>query len=299
MDLLRHLRYFVAVAEEGHFGRAAERLGMAQPPLSQRIKALEHELGAMLFDRSRRQIRLTEAGRALLPEAKVLLRRADGLVDVLRGTATAAAVLHFALPETLTTDRVITVITQAELWFSRPVVPALCGPAVRDAGVRDGTFSAALVPVAVRDASISQELGIAVRSEHDLCRMPELQPTDLAGVPLLILTEDGPAEGTIRTLLERHGLSPGLFEGGVDPVTALARARTTDAACLTDTVHAEEAGLVWIPLVSAPLHRHWQLRWHSGAEPDQHATLVALCAEVLGATSTTIHPQESLGTQEP
>lgn len=286
MDLLRHLRYFVAVADEGHFGRAAERLGMAQPPLSQRIKALEHELGAMLFDRSRRQIRLTDAGRALLPEARLLLRRADGLADVLRGTATAAEVLHFALPETLTTDRVITVITQAELWFSRPVVPALCGPAVRGAGVRDGTFSAALVPVAARDASISQELGIGVRSDHPLCHRPALRPSDLTGVPLLLLTEDVAAEATIRGLLERHGLSASLFETGVDPVAALARARTGDGACLTDAVHAEEAGLAWIPLLDAPLHRHWQLRWHSGAEPDQHHTLLALCAEVLGATST-------------
>lgn len=292
MDLLKHLRYFIAVADEGHFGRAAEQLGMSQPPLSQRIKALEHELDATLFDRSRRQIRLTDAGRALLPEARVLVRRADGLAGRLRETATAVEVLHFALPATLSTDRVITVITQAELWFDRPVVPALCGPAERDAGVRDGTYTAGLVSVTVRHVgsppagSISQELGIGVRPDHLLCRMSALHPSDLVDVPLLLLSEDAPAEPATRALLERHGLSSRLFEGGLDPVAALARARTGDSACLTDAVHAEDAGLAWLPLLDRPLHRHWQLRWHSGAQPEQHQVLLALCAEVLGATST-------------
>jgi DNA-binding transcriptional LysR family regulator len=84
---LRHLRQFVVVAEEGHITRAAERLGMQQPPLSQRIKAIETEIGVQLFRRKARGVELTEAGRVFFERSRATLAQYDGAFEATRSAA--------------------------------------------------------------------------------------------------------------------------------------------------------------------------------------------------------------------
>ena len=102
---LRHVRYFLAVAEEHNFTRAAKKVGIGQPPLSQQIRALEDELGAPLFHRLSHGAELTSAGQAFLPEAQAMMRQAErakkiaglgakGQVGQLRVGFTSSAVFH-------------------------------------------------------------------------------------------------------------------------------------------------------------------------------------------------------------
>ena len=84
---LRHLRYFVAVAEERHFGRAAERLHIAQPPLSQQIRRLEAELGVTLLHRTTRSVEVAPAGEVLLVRAREILSAVDGATEDTRRAA--------------------------------------------------------------------------------------------------------------------------------------------------------------------------------------------------------------------
>jgi DNA-binding transcriptional LysR family regulator len=99
VDLVRHLRYFLVVAQELHFGRAAARLHMAQPPLSQSIRRLEREYSTSLFDRSGGRVRLTPAGEALREGAQAILTSFDeSRVRVRQVADGARGVLRAAMP---------------------------------------------------------------------------------------------------------------------------------------------------------------------------------------------------------
>ncbi|MET0363354.1 MAG: LysR substrate-binding domain-containing protein [Sphingobium sp.] len=198
MDL-RHLRYFLCVAEEMHFGRAAQRLGISQPPLSQQIRALEDELGVRLFDRTSRRVRLTEAGRLFEPEARQTLTQADRAMETAR-RAHRGEIGHLRLGFTASAPFVPRV-AQALYDFrqSYPDVTLVLQELARDeqiAQVDDGTLDIGILrgfdPPLLPDGMMAQcllEEGmlLAMRQDHPLAtRVTDPAIADLAGEPLVL-----------------------------------------------------------------------------------------------------------------
>ena len=212
---LRHLRYFVAVAEEGHITRAAERLGIQQPPLSQQIRALEAELQVQLFRRKPRGVELTQAGEALFAEAQAILRQVEHAVTAARRTArgesgriglgfTSSASFHPFVPQAIRDYRETHPLVALTLDESGTgeLVEALLAERIDAAFVRS--------PISTSAGGAAE--GIAVHSvleEEMVAALP-------AGHPLTA----GPAKAKLalaalageRFILYRRPLGPGLYD---------------------------------------------------------------------------------------
>ncbi|MDL4818394.1 LysR family transcriptional regulator [Actinomadura opuntiae] len=191
---LRHLRYFVAVAEELHYGRAAQRLHVAQPGLSQQIKAFERELGAELFARNRRGVALTEAGAALLPAARDVLARADAAAELVRRHASGEA---GRLTVSLTRSAPGGAVTDLVDGFraANPAVDLQLTSgftALHEQRLRERAIDAAFVrpPIDRGDDLAVLEIGTeaivaAVRGDDPLARRRRLRTADVTGRPLV------------------------------------------------------------------------------------------------------------------
>lgn len=194
---LRHLRYFVAVAEELHFTRAAERLHIGQPPLSQQIAALETELGARLLERSKRSVRLTEAGRLFLADARRILALSEqAAVNARRAARGEAGELRigftFSTPFTPLFASVINryrqqfpavTLTLHEMATQRQI--EAIGQRTLDLGfVRPPEQSP---PDTVRLTTLRQDpLLLVLPVNHPLAAKPAIAIRDLAGAPFVM-----------------------------------------------------------------------------------------------------------------
>lgn len=251
MDL-RHLRYFVTVAEELHFGRAAQRLHMAQPPLSQAIRQLEGELGVELLHRTTRTVALTDAGRAYLERARGILAEVDDAGRQAQRVA-AGAVGHLAIGCVGSATYSLLPALSRQLSEDLPGIDfsfrgEMLVPDQVDA-LRAGTIDIALLRPPVADPVLDlhtlrrDRLVVALPEAHALAAGARIRPQQLGDVDLIVHSSarHSVMYDVVRALLHDAGVQPRirhevgetstlitLVAGGLgvaivpEPVTALA-----------------------------------------------------------------------------
>lgn len=185
---MRQLRYFVAVAEELHFGRAAARLGMAQPPLSRAIRDLERQLGVQLLERSTRQVALTPAGEVLLLDARTALEAVGAAAERARQAGRSVPALRLALKADYDAGLLRAILAGYEREArALPVEPVHGNVGEQAVALREGRADVALVPTPFDERGLdveplSTEPRLAALAVDDpLAARPWLQLRDLAG----------------------------------------------------------------------------------------------------------------------
>ncbi|WP_322050837.1 LysR family transcriptional regulator [Paraburkholderia bannensis] len=272
---LRQLRYFVAVAEEQHFGRAAARLSMTQPPLSQAIRALEETLGVELFARTRRSVELTAVGADLLPEVRRLLAAAEALRPLAQSLARGEAGV-LALAFVSTADYGLLPALLREFGARYPRVRLQLTEATSDVQVEElvaGRIDAGLVIAPVPPRHAAQLAYLSVAREPLVIAMPTAlaqrtgSPTtdgwcetpvslrEIAEAPLVVFPRHL-APGFFDTIMDCYGaagLAPRVGQEAIQmqTIVSLVSAGMGVALVPQSLRHLRRTGVVYRPLAEA------------------------------------------------
>jgi DNA-binding transcriptional LysR family regulator len=221
---LRHLRYFVAVAEELNFTRAAARLHISQPPLSQQIRQLEEELAVRLFDRTKHQVRITPAGEAVLNEARRTLAQADRVrIAARRLSEGVSGSLRVGFPGSFPHTTLPAILRAFRAKF--PAVELTLHERSTEeqlASLATGTIDVAFVRLPVERAPASlvikailrEPLILALPKKHPLARRAKVAVKALAAEPFILFPRHG-APGLydqIEGICRRAGFQPSVAQ---------------------------------------------------------------------------------------
>jgi DNA-binding transcriptional LysR family regulator len=273
---LRHLRYFVAVAEELHFGRAAERLHLAQPPLSQQIRKLEELLGYPLFTRTSRSVSLTTAGETLLQRARRTLRNVQRDIDetrsIGRGDVGSLHIGFIGSAMLATLPAIFRSYGEAYPRVRLHLHESFTATVME--GLENGTLDAGILrdvdPVeGVQVTTLWSEPFIAVLpATHACARQKSISPAALRGEPFIYYPRSAGARAYEKplTLCEEHGFRPKIVQ---EASTWLSILRLIGAglgvsiapACVRIIASAE---VVCLPLRGAKAGSNIELAWLAG-----------------------------------
>ena len=262
---IRQLRQFIVLAEELHFGRAAVRLGIAQPPLSQAIKRLESEVGADLFERSNRRVEITPAGRAFLAEVQAGLRQIELAASLAKKVATGDAgqlrvgfvssALFRVLPTVIRTFRDVAPGVSIKLVEKSSKEQA---EALRDGSIDLGLMIPApslldgLSSITVERTNYMA----AIPSGWEMAQRESVELRDLAGVPLILFPRENHADAhsSVLTACRAAGFEPNVVQEAKQVLTMLALVAADFGAAFiaSSATTAPMNGVTLLPIVDAP-----------------------------------------------
>lgn len=278
---LRPLRQFVAVAEELHFGRAAKRLAMTQPPLTQAVQALERTLGVLLFERTRRSVALTAAGLALLDEARRLLGAAEALPIAVQAAALGhsgrlrlafvSSIAYGALPLWLRAFREAQPGVQLQLREATlDVQMAAFAAAEIDAGFVLHAPGAA--PAGFAALSVLREaMWLALPEGHAAAARHTVRDRDVADAPLLIFPRAVTPSlyDAILAGQRARGLTPQVAQEAIQMQTLVSLVSAgIGVAWVPETVtRLQRPGVVYRRVAGEPIEAETSLIWREPAAP--------------------------------
>lgn len=278
---LRHLRYFVAVAEEQNVTRAAARLHVSQPPLTRQIHDLEDELRVALFERNGKAIRLTEAGRVFLDEAHAALRRVDEAVQKVRAVASGQlGELHIGYAPSPTAE-ILPKLLRAIQKKSPGVRVILHDHSTPEmlAGLREGRLHAALMMQPPKQAARgitfaklqTYPVGVAVPPGHRFVRQREVTVQDLLTEPVVAYARKAYPDyhhfiARIVGVRAKKLRLAGEFDSGPSLIAAVESGK---GVCVCFSVFTATAGrrLKFLPLVPTPMPAVVGLAYRTGRLP--------------------------------
>ncbi|MEU6019637.1 LysR substrate-binding domain-containing protein [Streptomyces sp. NPDC047515] len=305
---LRHLSAFVAVAEELHFGRAAKRLQMAQPPLSQQIRQLEKELGVQLFERNTRSVRLTSAGESFLQPVRTVLDDLDTAVRAAKAAGRGEygrVTIGFAGASSHETLPLLTRAVRAAHPALELVMRGQTYANVALDRVADGSLDLGFVRLPVTQPAVAyrvideEELVCALPSDHRLAR--------LESVPIAVLAEEPfvsfPANtgSTVRDAMvgacDSAGFNPRVVQEAPDSYTilALVAAGVGVTVTVTSVQHIQQNGLVYRPLSGPPIRLQAALAWRSDNPSAALRAVLAVAEEALPTPAGPVNATDVMG----
>src|ERR1700722_15192386 len=287
---LRQLRYFLTLAEELHFGRAAEREHIVQSALSQQVQRLERELGVRLLERSTHHVALTAAGAVFLVEARQILAHTDRAAAAARNTASASAPLRVGIIDS-SYDSMPQILHEVQARYpglvihqveaSVPVQYQLLADGRLDVGVGRAT----LAPPQIASLLFRQDpLGVLVPVGHPFAELEDVSVAALAKEPLLLAEESSAPEFNQFTveMCRAAGFTPTVYRGTVESVRAAADlvAAGRCVYCVPSSCIAALPGTIWRPLTEPASDYPWSVLWRA-ADDSGHVRAVVSCAQAM------------------